>query len=146
MTRWQRRSCQLQPLLISQEVIANNGVNSHLWCQKCQLNPTGILARLPCPDLLTQTCHHPPARAGEDSPECSNNDNSRAFIKRYSSQSKITNQGWSHVQKVNIHRWNRLNGRRPSHIWALLLLQTFTRNDLDAFELIIVNGNKLFPS
>lgn len=51
------RGCQLQASLISQEVIANKGINSHLWCQKGQLNPSDILSPLYCPDLLTRAWH-----------------------------------------------------------------------------------------
>ena len=58
-TRQQPRGCQLQPSLISQEDIANNGVNSHLWCRKSQLIPTDILSPLSCPDLLTRTWQPP---------------------------------------------------------------------------------------
>ena len=65
--RQQPRRRQLQPSPISQEVIANSGVNSHLWCQKCQLNPTDILAPLSCPDLLTRSWQQPSALVGEAS-------------------------------------------------------------------------------
>lgn len=65
MTGQQPERRQLQPWLISQEVIANNAVKSHLWCQKFQLNHADILTLIPWPDLLTGAWQCPSVQLGE---------------------------------------------------------------------------------
>lgn len=46
--RCDHRTAAANRSLISQEVGANNGVNNHLWCEKCQLIPTDILSPSSC--------------------------------------------------------------------------------------------------